>query len=43
MDLKKILPKNGPPIDQEVISQVEEFKKEFMESTPEEAKVDKVA
>ncbi len=34
---------HGPPIDQEVISQVEEFKKEFMESTPEEAKVDKVA
>tara|TARA_Y100001963_G_scaffold121996_1_gene171024 strand:- start:827 stop:1072 length:246 start_codon:yes stop_codon:yes gene_type:complete len=32
---------HGPPIDQEVISQVEEFKKEYMESTPDEAQVDK--
>ena len=31
---------SGPPVDQEILDQVEDFRKGFMENTPEEAQVD---
>ena len=31
---------SGPPVDDEVISQVQEFRKEFINSTLDEAKTD---
>ena len=31
---------SGPPVDQEILDQVEDFRKGFMENTPEDAQVD---
>ena len=31
---------SGPPVDNEILDQVEDFRKGFMENTPEDAKVD---
>ena len=34
---------SGPPVDKEVLDQVEEFRKGYLESTPDDAKLDKAA
>tara|TARA_B100001113_G_scaffold352980_1_gene355887 strand:- start:573 stop:818 length:246 start_codon:yes stop_codon:yes gene_type:complete len=34
---------SGPPVDKEVLETVEDFRKGFMENTPEDAKVDTTA